>query len=106
MLPYNIDVTDTTAPEVTHVNYAGRKHPVDYHGTHLGETATWNVTVPKEDIETLYQIRRLKVWMGKVYVREPSGTGYWATITVSDPRKHNDVSVQVAFNITRVEGGI
>lgn len=106
MLPYNIDVTDTTSPEVTHVNYAGRKHPVSYHGTHLGETATWNVTVPKEDTETLYQLRRLKVWMGNVYVREPSGTGYWATITVSDPRKHNDVLVQVTLNITRVEGGI
>lgn len=105
-LPYNIDVTDTTSPEVTHVNYAGRKHPVSYHGTHLGETATWNVTVPKEDTETLYQLRRLKVWMGNVYVREPSGTGYWATLTVSDPRKHNDVLVQVSLNITRVEGGI
>lgn len=106
MLPYNIDVTDTTSPEVTHVNYAGRKHPVSYHGTHLGETASWNVTVPKEDTETLYQLRRLKVWMGNVYVREPSGTGYWATITVSDPRKHNDVLVQVTIDITRVEGGI
>lgn len=105
-LPYNIDVTDTTSPEVTHVKYAGRKHPVSYHGTHLGETATWNVTVPKEDTETLYQLRRLKVWMGNVYVREPSGTGYWATLTVSDPRKHNDVLVQVSLNITRVEGGI
>lgn len=105
-LPYNIDVTDTTSPEVTHVNYVGRKHPVSYHGTHLGETATWNVTVPKEDTETLYQLRRLKVWMGNVYVREPSGTGYWATITVSDPRKHNELTVQVSINITRVEGGI
>ena len=105
-LPYNIDVTDSTSPDVSHINYVGRKHPVAYYGTHLGETATWNVVVPKEDTETIYQLRRLKIWMGDVYVREPSGIGYWATITVSDPRKHNDITVSVTLNITRVEGGI
>lgn len=105
-LPYNIDVSDTTNPDVSHVKYVGRKHPVSYHGTHLGETATWNVAVPKEDTETLYQLRRLKAWMGNVYVREPSGTGYWATITATDPRNHGEVTVSVALNITRVEGGI
>lgn len=105
-LPYNIDVSDTTSPEVSLISYIGRKHPVSYYGTQLGETASWNVSVPKEDDETLYQLRRLKVWMGDVYVREPSGTGYWAHVTVSDPRKHNEVTVSVTIDITRVEGGI
>lgn len=105
-LPYNIDITDTTSPEVSLVSYIGRKHPVTYYGTQLGETGTWNVVVPKDDEETLYQLRRLKAWLGDVYVREPSGIGYWATITVSDPRKHKETTVSVTINITRVEGGI
>ena len=39
--------------------------------------------VDKNDKETLYALRRLAKWMGDVYVREPSGSGYWANVTVS-----------------------
>ena len=105
-LPYNIDVSDNGSPDVTLVEYIGRKHPVSYYGTQVGETASWSVDIPKSDKETLYALRRLKAWMGDVYVREPSGTGYWANITVSFSQTHRELLIPVSLNITRVEGGV
>ena len=105
-LPYNFDVSDSHSPDVSLVNYIGRSHPVSYYGTHRGESATWNVEIDKTDKETLYALRRLAIWMGDVYVREPSGSGYWAHITVSFSQKHKDLTIPVALSITRVEGGM
>ena len=105
-LPYNIDVSDNINPDVELVEYIGREHPVSYHGTQIGSKSTWNMDVPAYDKETIYALRRLQKWMGNVYVREPSGSGYWATITVSFSIKHCEVVIPVTLNITRVEGGI
>jgi hypothetical protein len=105
-LPYNIDISDKRSPDVSHVSYIGRKHPVSYHGTQLGETATWNVEIPYNDKETLYSIRRLSIWTGNVYVREPSGSGYWASVVVSFDQKHRTLTIPITIEITRVEGGI
>ena len=105
-LPYNIDVSDNNDSDVVHVKYIGRKRPVSYYGTQLGESSTWNVDIAKEDKETLYALRRLSLWMGDVYVREPSGSGYWASIKVSFSQKHCDVVIPVTLSLTRVEGGI
>ena len=105
-LPYNIDVSDKHKNDVSLVEYIGRKHPVSYYGTQLGETSTWNVDIAKADKETLYALRRLAIWMGDVYVREPSGSGYWANISVSFSQTHCEVIIPVTLSITRVEGGV
>lgn len=105
-LPYNIDVSDSNSIDVTLVKYIGRSHPVSYYGTQIGSTATWNVDIDKKDKQTLYALRRLAVWMGDVYVREPSGSGYWANISVSFSQTHCELVIPVTLNITRVEGGI
>lgn len=105
-LPYNIDVSNKTNMDVAVVEYIGRKHPVTYYGTQLGETASWAVSIDREDRETLYALRRLSVWQGDVYVREPSGSGYWANIKVSFSQKHTDLTIPVTMEITRVEGGV
>lgn len=105
-LPYNIDIADKNDPDVSLAKYIGRDHPVTYYGTQKGMSSTWTTVIPKEDKETIYALRRLANWMGDVYVREPSGTGYWAHIKVSFPLKHLDVTTTVTFDVTRVEGGI
>lgn len=105
-LPYNIDVSDSHSIDSELVSYAGRKHPVAYYGTQLGETSSWNVEIPKDDKDTLYAIRRLSIWTNDVYVREPSGSGYWANISVSYSQTHKEVTIPISINITRVEGGI
>ena len=103
-LPYNIDVSDKYSADVALIEYIGRKHPVGYYGTQIGETATWNAEIPKSDVETLHALRRLARWMGNVYVREPSGSGYWANINVSFSQRHCELTIPVTFDITRVEG--
>ena len=105
-LPYNIDVSDSYAMDTELVEYAGRKHPVTYYGTQLGQSSSWNVDIPKSDKDTLYAIRRLAIWTGDVYVREPSGSGYWANVSVSFNQTHDNLTIPITFAITRVEGGI
>ena len=105
-LPYNIDVSDSNSSDVELVEYIGRQHPVSYYGTQLGVTSTWNVEIEKDDEETLYGLRRLSIWMGDVYVREPSGSGYWANVKVSFSQKHREVTIPVTLSVTRVEGGM
>ena len=105
-LPYNVDVTDDYSPDVTMIKYIGRSHPVGYYGTHQGHTSTWNTVIPASDKETIYALRRLAVWMGDVYVREPYGSGYWANVLVSFPQKHLETTIPVTLRVTRVEGGV
>ena len=105
-IPYNIDVSEKAKIDTELIEYVGRKHPVSYYGTHQGESASWNVVIPKYDTETIYALRRLQKWSGDVYVREPNGVGYWANIEVSFNINHDAVTIPVSFNITRVEGGI
>lgn len=105
-LPYNIDVSDKHKSDVALVEYIGREHPVSYYGTQLGVTSTWSMEIPKSDRETLYTLRKLAIWMGDVYVREPSGSGYWANVTVSFSQKHCEVTIPITLDITRVSGGV
>lgn len=105
-LPYNIDISDNRKLDISLVEYIGRKHPVSYPGTQVGETQNWKADIPKDDKETLHTLRRLSTWMGDVYVREPSGSGYWANISVSFSQNHLEVKIPVTINVTRVEGGI
>ena len=105
-LPYNIDLSMSNSIDVSHVEYIGRRHPVSYYGTQVGETFSCSVDIPKYDKETLYALRRLAMWTGDVYIREPSGSGGWATISVSYDINHCEVVIPVSLEITIVEGGV
>lgn len=104
-LIYDIDIQDNHSNDVSKIQYIGRQRPVSYYGTQLGESSTWKFDIPKDDKDILYGIRRLSIYKGDVYVREPSGTGYWATITTSYNINHNDLIIPVTLNLTPVEGG-
>lgn len=105
-LPYNIAISDSNSMDTTLVEYVGRSHPVSYYGTQLGESSNWSTAIPKDDIETLYAIRRLSKWTGDVYVREPSGTGYWANVSLNYNINYDSLIIPVTINVTRVEGGM
>ena len=105
-LPYNIDVSESASIDNNLVEYIGRKDPVSYYGTQTGYTATWNTVIPKYDKETIAMLRKLQVYAGDCYVREPSGTGYWANVKVTFPINHVELTVSVSLTITRVEGGV
>lgn len=112
----NIDVSEDHNPDVVLAEYVGRKRPVSYYGTQVGQTTKWSMEFPKpnsvegalrEEAEaTLKKLRELQVYMGDCYVREPSGLGYWANVKVSFNQKHLATSIPVSFDITRVEGGM
>ena len=104
-LPYNLDVSDKYSNDVELVKYTGRDHPVSYYGTQVGETSTWKIQIDKQDKETLYALRRLAICKQDVYVREPSGSGYWANVSVSFSQTHKKVVIPVTLTIKRVEGG-
>ena len=106
MIKGNVDVSDKYNSDASLVEYIGRSRPVSYYGTQLGETSSWSMEIPKSDKETLYALRRLAIWMGDCYVREPSGSGYWARISVSFNQKHCELTIPITMDIKRVEGGM
>lgn len=105
-LPYNVDISEDHDPDVSLVKYIGREYPVAYYGTQKGEGGTWSCVIPANDKETIHAIRRLRDWNNDVYVREPSGLGYWAHIIVSMSTTHKELTIPVSFSVKRVEGGI
>lgn len=105
-LPYNIKVADNRKRKVSLVEYAGREHKVSYYDTQVEETPQWSAEIDKNDKETVYALRRLSVWSDNVYVREPSGMGYWANVAVSFNESYDTLTIPVSLNITRVEGGV
>lgn len=104
-LPFNIKTTDENDQDVSLVKYIGRKNPVSYYGTQQGITSTWNTDIPKYNDDVVYALRKLAIYPGDVYVREPSGQGYWASISVSFSHSYDSLTIPVTFSITKVEGG-
>lgn len=105
-LPYNIEISNKNKNDVSFIKYIGRENPVTYYGTQKDISASWKVEIPKHDKDTLYTIRRLASYMGDVYVREPSGIGYWANISVSYSEKYRDMVIPITIEVTKVEGGV
>lgn len=105
-LPANIKISDQNSNDVDLVSYIGRERPVTYYGTQRGESLSINCDFPKEDTDTLATLRRLMAYRGDAYVREPSGLGYWANVTVSYNREYSSLVIPVTLTVKPVEGGI
>ena len=105
-LPANIKLTDSNDNDVNFAEYIGRSRPVAYYGTQRGEKPTISCEFDKEDNDKLTLLRQLKDYMGNVYIREPSGLGYWANVAVSYNRDYTELVIPVTLNITPVEGGM
>ena len=105
-LPYNVKVADSNQIDIEPVEYIGRRHPVSYYGTQVGQKMTLSSDVDKANKETIYALRRLAAYMGDVYVREPNGAGYWAHVSVSMSIDYDAMIVPVSIDVTRVEGGV
>lgn len=104
-LSFNIDTNENSETDVQLVNYIGHESPTSYYGTQIGQTQSWKADIDCEDVDTIYALRRLASWLGDVYVRDPSGIGYWATVKVSMSNKYRQTITPVTIEITRVEGG-
>lgn len=104
-LPYDIKITEKRQKDVSLKKYIGRTHEVAYYGTLISDTGTWTADLCKlTDGFTLSQLRTLGEYMGNVYVREPSGLGYWAHVDVdSIETSYNSLKQPVSLSVTRVE---
>lgn len=105
-LPFNVKVSESTAIDKNLVEYIGRSAPVAYYGTQLGISGSWSSDIPATDINTRYALRRLQIWRGNAYVREPNGVGYWASVEVSFNNDYDNLLIPVTIEVTRVEGGM
>lgn len=105
-LPYNVDVSDSSSLDVSLVEYIGRSHPVTYYGTQVGQSHSLSSAVPYNDQKTIEKLRALQRYLGDVYIREPSGVGYWASISVNFSITHLELSIPVTIEAKRVEGGV
>lgn len=104
-LPYNMTIEDSHSVKKALVEYQGREAPVAYYGTQKGHTASWSFEEPVTDKEKLYLIRRLAAWRGNVYVREPNGTGYYASVDVSYSTTYNSLKRSIKISVKRVDEG-
>lgn len=102
-LPGNIEMSEDNDPDQSHIAYIGRKHPVAYYGTQLGQTASWTCVVEKDDAETLALLRELAALQGDVYVREPLGSGYWASAVPSWSSSYESSLVKVSIDVKRID---
>lgn len=105
-LPYNVKVSDSNEVDIEAVEYIGRRHPVSYYGTQVGQKMTISSDIDKQNKELIYSLRRLAVYMGNVYIREPNGAGYWAHVSIGLSMDYDSVIVPVSIDVTRVEGGM
>ena len=77
---YNLQFGEQAQVQSEAVEYIGREHPVSYYGSQKGYKATYQMEFPRSDTQTLSNVRRLMAWRDDVFVREPSGTAFWAKI--------------------------
>lgn len=105
-LPYNLDTNFMARNDVELVKYSGRRNPVSYYGTQKDESFSISTQIDKKDTDTITLLRHLQKWSGDVYVREPTGVGYWASVEVQLSVKHIEPAADVSVTVTRVEGGI
>ena len=100
---YNLQFDENGEPEVEEAKYIGREHPVSYYGTQLGYTATYQTEFPRGDQATLDLCRKLMGYLDDCYIREPSGTGFWAHVTTSLSRTEDSQAISFTVNASRVD---
>ena len=101
---YNLQFEENGSVQSEDVEYIGRKFPVSYYGTQKGYTSTYQVEFDKEDTETYRKARQLQGLLDDVYIREPSGVGFWAHCTnVRISRSHDSRAVSLTVEAVRVD---
>lgn len=102
---YNITINENNSVDKEDILFAGRTRKNSYYGMSQTEEQAWSFEFPRDDKETLYQLRMLSLHKGSVYVREVNGRGYWADIDVSINDTYNTQISTGTFKIT-ITGGI
>ena len=103
-LPFDLTLSERYAPDAVLREYAGRKHPVAYYGTQRGQTMEMTTNVVRDmDGRSIAMLRYLADSMTPVYVRTPSGLGFWAHVAPSMSGSYGSAAVAVSLDVTRVD---
>lgn len=83
--------------------YQGQQDPVAHFGTGRGHTMhlTAGLLADFDDVQR-EMLRKLTAYRGEVYVREPSGVGYWAVVKVGISGSNARMVQPVTLDVTRV----
>jgi len=100
---YNMQLSESGEVEREHAEFIGRKHPVAYYGTQLGHTARYSLDFPRDDTATLALCRQLLAYRGDVYIREPRGMGFWASVRCGLSMDSKTETVSLSVDATEVD---
>ena len=100
---YNLEFTENGNVQAEDIAYIGREDPVSYYGTQTGYTASYRMAFPRDDAETLSKVRALIRLRDDAYIREPSGTGFWAHVKPTLGRSHDSGLYELSVEAVRVD---
>lgn len=100
---YNLEFAEQGDVQAEDIAYIGREDPVSYYGTQTGYTASYRVVFPRDDAETLSKMRALMRLRDDAYIREPSGTGFWAHVRTTLSRRFDNGAYEATVEATRVD---
>lgn len=103
IFPYNIVTSNTVENNCILVNYVGRKYPIGYFGDSSNENPSWTFEIPKYEQTVLDELYLLQHYKGEVFIREPSGIGYLAIVSVSFNKSYSEVLVSVTLTANRLD---
>lgn len=101
VLPYNVQLSESTDPDVNLNEYIGRSDYVPTYGTVLRRTYNWSCEFPRTDKERLAAVRRLSVHKGNAYFRDPHRNGFPCQISVNSDIGYDTGVVSVSMTISR-----
>lgn len=101
VLPYNVQLSESTDPDVNLNEYIGRSDYVPTYGTVLRRTYNWSCEFPRNDKERLAAVRRLSVHKGNAYFRDPHRNGFPCQISVNSDIGYDTGAVSVSMTISR-----
>lgn len=103
-MPYDIEITESYAPDAELAEFIGNADPTLYTGTQLGRKASTSSRVLRsEDADVIRKVRWLAGNRAQAYYRDPSGLGFWAWVVPSLRWKAGD-PVSVSLEVTRITG--
>ena len=100
---YNLEFAEQGDVQAEDIAYIGREDPVSYYGTQTGYTASYRMAFPRDDAETLSKMRALMRLRDDAYIREPSGTGFWAHVRTTLSRRFDNGAYEATVEATRVD---
>lgn len=103
-LPYELSLTEDREADMVEVTYLDRTRPVLYVGRALSQQFSASGVIDEDSDPGIHgRVRAMLDLGGPVYVREPSGSGFWASVRGTITPLSRGMA-QISLRFVRVEG--